>query len=197
LPRHENVSFYNLPAGAERAGFRACKQCKPDRPLIRYTITPTSLGLLLIAANKSGICTIEFGESRKALTERLKQEFPEAKIVPTHMELEEAATSVVSMIDGRSQGDNIVVDRSGTAFQKLVWDALTRVPRGETRTYSEIASAIGQPDASRAVALACAANRLAVVIPCHRVIRQDGSLSGYRWGPGRKRALLAREGVSL
>jgi AraC family transcriptional regulator of adaptative response/methylated-DNA-[protein]-cysteine methyltransferase len=102
LPRHENVSFYNLPAEAERAGFRACKQCKPDQPLIRYTITPTSLGLLLIAANKSGICTIEFGESRKALTERLKQEFPEAKIVPTHMELEEAATSVVSMIDGRA-----------------------------------------------------------------------------------------------
>jgi AraC family transcriptional regulator of adaptative response/methylated-DNA-[protein]-cysteine methyltransferase len=197
LPRRDNVTFYDSGDEAERAGYRACKRCKPDQPLIRYTIVRSSLGLVLVVESRAGICTIAFGASRKALIDQLKHEHSSAKIVAADDLLLEKAASVVSLIDDGDEAGPLALDRHGTAFQEQVWDALARVPRGETRTYGQIASAIGQPDATRAVALACAANRLAVVVPCHRVIRQDGSLSGYRWGPERKRALLAREGVAL
>jgi AraC family transcriptional regulator, regulatory protein of adaptative response / methylated-DNA-[protein]-cysteine methyltransferase len=197
LPRKDNVIFYDSTTEAESAGYRACKQCRPDQPLIRYTIAQSSLGLVLIAESQAGICTIAFGASRKALIDQLKQEHQSAKIVAADELMQEKASAVQSLIDDGEGNAPLALDRQGTAFQKQVWDALAKVPRGETRTYSQIASAIGQPDATRAVALACAANRLAVIIPCHRVIRQDGSLSGYRWGPERKRTLLAREGVPL
>jgi AraC family transcriptional regulator of adaptative response/methylated-DNA-[protein]-cysteine methyltransferase len=196
LPRRDNVTFFNSPSEAEKNGYRACKQCKPDQDLIRYTIVHSSLGLVLIAENKTGVCDIAFGTSRKNLTDQLKHTYPKAKLVEAEELMKKTAASVMAFIDGK-RGTAIAIDRSGTAFQEQVWDALARVPRGETRTYSEIATAIGKPEATRAVALACAANRLAVVIPCHRVIRQDGSLSGYRWGAERKRTLLDREGVSL
>jgi AraC family transcriptional regulator of adaptative response/methylated-DNA-[protein]-cysteine methyltransferase len=197
LPRKDNVSFYDSNADAEHTGYRACKQCKPDQRLIRYTIVRSSLGLVLIGESNAGICNITFGASRKALIDELKQEHPSAKIVAADEMMQAKAASVLRRIDNGDEDTALTLDCNGTAFQEQVWDALANVPPGETRTYSQIGSAIGQPSATRAVALACAANRLAVVIPCHRVIRQDGSLSGYRWGPERKRALLSREGASL
>ncbi len=197
LPRKDNVVFYNTTSEAERGGFRACKQCKPNQPLIRYTIARSKLGLALIAANRSGVCAINFGSSQTALVSELNAEFATAKLVAADETMEEFTATVLAAINGASESGSLRLDQSGTAFQTKVWLALSRVPRGETRTYSEIASEIGEPKATRAVALACAANRLAVVVPCHRVIRQDGSLSGYRWGAERKRALLEREGVRL
>lgn len=194
-PKKENVAFFATTGEAQKAGYRACKHCKPDVPLIRYEIVRSSLGLVLVAVSAKGVCHIELGTSRAVLAATLKAAEPSARISPARKTMPETAT-VVATIEGET-ARHVALDASGTSFQTAVWNALKSVPRGETRTYAELAAEIGQPKASRAVALACAANRLAVLVPCHRIIRGDGSLSGYRWGVERKRALLAREGVEI
>ena len=165
---------------------------------IRYTTLATSLGNLLVAATDRGICSVILGEDESSVIAELRKEFPRAAIERTDAGDEWLArmiSRVSADLDGAHSPDTALppIDIRATAFQWRVWQALQHIPRGETRSYSEIANAIGEPRAVRAVANACGRNRLAVVVPCHRVIREDGSLGGYRWGIERKRTLLARE----
>ncbi|MEP6484925.1 MAG: methylated-DNA--[protein]-cysteine S-methyltransferase [Rudaea sp.] len=166
---------------------------------IRYTTLETSLGRLLVAATERGICKISLGEDDAALINNLREEFPRASIDRVDAGRDEWLSAVIARINHDLEESNAPaapmppIDIRATAFQWRVWQALQHIPRGETRSYSDIANEIGEPNAVRAVANACGRNRLAVVVPCHRVIREDGSLGGYRWGVERKRSLLERE----
>ena len=160
---------------------------------ITYTVAPCSLGSVLVAASRKGICAILLGDVPDELRGSLRRQFPQAKLFEGPADFASTASAVVSLVDAPGASLDLPLDIRGTAFQRRVWEALQRIPAGTTATYSEIAAAIGAPRAVRAVAGACAANRLAVAIPCHRVVRSDGGLSGYRWGPARKRALLDKE----
>jgi AraC family transcriptional regulator of adaptative response/methylated-DNA-[protein]-cysteine methyltransferase len=302
--RPENVEFHDTPAAAERAGFRACKRCKPDQPPlaerqarqvaelcrliessdqvptleelashagmsafhthrlfkavtgvtprayaaahrarrvrgelaarrtvteaiygagynsparfyeqsnallgmtpssyraggsdheIRFAIGACTLGAILVAATPRGVCAILLGDDPEALAHDLERRFPRAQLIGADPEFERLVAQVVGLIEQPRLGTRLPLDIRGTAFQQRVWRALSRIPAGKTASYAEIASRIGAPRAVRAVAQACAANALAVAIPCHRVVRTDGELSGYRWGVERKRALLDRE----
>jgi len=161
---------------------------------IDWTTIDTPLGLVLVAATSKGLCFVEVGKSASALVEALKSEFPAATIAPgpaaSLAPLAEAAHAVAMAKD---VSPDLPVDIQGTAFQWRVWRALTSIPRGETRTYSDVARAIGSPSSVRAVARACATNPIALVVPCHRVIGTDGKLHGYRWGLDVKRTLLDAE----
>lgn len=159
---------------------------------IRFTTVASPLGLVLLAATERGISAVRLGDDAAALEAELRGEFPAATLQRNDDELREWAGAVVAMAAGGA-GGRVPLDADGTAFQWRVWEALQRIPRGETRTYAEIAKELGQPTAARAVAGACANNPVAVVIPCHRVIRGDGGLGGYRWGMDRKRELLEAE----
>jgi AraC family transcriptional regulator of adaptative response/methylated-DNA-[protein]-cysteine methyltransferase len=162
--------------------------------LMRYTIVATPVGRLLIAATEKGLCAVSLGESAAELEGLLSSEYPEAKRIRDDASLAPWAEAVADLLDNApAPRSDLPLDVQATAFQRLVWGELRLIPRGTTRTYREVAAAIGRPEASRAVARACASNRLALVVPCHRVIRGDGSLSGYRWGVERKRMLLDRE----
>ncbi|HEX7875903.1 MAG TPA: bifunctional DNA-binding transcriptional regulator/O6-methylguanine-DNA methyltransferase Ada [Sphingobium sp.] len=156
---------------------------------IRHVVVETGLGPLLIAATDRGLCRISFEEGEADLQAR----FPRAEILPGDERLEEMAARVMRLIDEPGQASDLPVDVGGTAFQQAVWAALRAIPPGETRSYGEIAAAIGKPGAVRAAGTACGDNGLAVLIPCHRVLRSDGSLGGYAYGVERKRALLERE----
>jgi AraC family transcriptional regulator of adaptative response/methylated-DNA-[protein]-cysteine methyltransferase len=160
---------------------------------IRFVTLPTSLGTLLDATTDRGLCTVTLGDSADALERGLRQEFPAATIEPADDRLREWAAAVVDRVEGAGRATRLPLDPQGTAFQLRVWEELQRIPAGATRSYSEVARAIGKPAAARAVAAACAGNRLAVVVPCHRVVRETGELGGYRWGVERKRAILERE----
>lgn len=169
---------------------------------LRYTTLATPLGELLVAATERGICAILLGNDEAELVAELQREFPAAASERVDAGRDEWLARVIAEVHtnlGWSDSDDATdtplppFDLRATAFQWRVWQALTRIPRGETRSYSEIAEAIGSPRAVRAVARACASNRLAVVVPCHRVVREDGSFGGYRWGLARKRRLIARE----
>lgn len=160
---------------------------------LTYAVAPCSLGHVLIAASAKGVCAIFLGDQPDALTAALQTLFPHAVLNEGDDRFGATATAVVSLVDMPAKPCALPLDIRGTAFQRRVWEALRKIPPGTTATYGEIAAAIGAPNAVRAVAGACAANKLAVVIPCHRVVRSDGALSGYRWGPGRKRTLLDRE----
>ena len=160
---------------------------------IRFATVATPLGWALVAATGRGICMTALAEDRDSLVDALKERFPAAVIVSADAELKDWADRIVGFITAPARTLDLPLDIRGTAFQARVWRALRKIPLGKTATYSEIAAAIGQPRAVRAVAQACAANKLALVVPCHRVIRRDGDLGGYRWGVERKRALLARE----
>jgi AraC family transcriptional regulator, regulatory protein of adaptative response / methylated-DNA-[protein]-cysteine methyltransferase len=160
---------------------------------IFFTIGECSLGSILVAQCARGVCSILIGEDPMRLAQDLRRQFPKANLVARENDQEELVAQVVGLIEKPSAALDLPLDVRGTAFQQLVWDALQRIPAGSTATYADIARQIGMPGAVRAVAQACGANTLAVAIPCHRVIRNDGSLSGYRWGVERKRALLARE----
>jgi AraC family transcriptional regulator of adaptative response/methylated-DNA-[protein]-cysteine methyltransferase len=151
-----------------------------------------SLGSILVAQSARGVCSILIGEHPTLLEQDLRNRFPKANLIDEQGH-EELVAQVAGLIEKPGDGLDLPLDVRGTAFQQLVWGALQRIPPGSTATYSDIARQIGTPGAVRAVAQACGANALAVAIPCHRVIRNDGSLSGYRWGVERKRALLARE----
>lgn len=304
LPRRENVRFHASCAAAERAGFRACKRCRPDEPAlaerhaaavaeacrlietaeempdldalaqaakmsrfhfhrvfkaatgvtpksyaaarraerlrrelahsdtvteaiygagftssgrfyaassamlgmtpskfraggegvaIRFALGECSLGSILVAASDKGVCAIMFGDDPEALLRDFQDRFPRAELLGADKRFEETVAKVVGFIEAPAQGLHLPLDLRGTAFQQRVWQALREIPPGSTVSYAEIARRIGAPKAVRAVAQACASNALAVAIPCHRVVREDGALSGYRWGVERKRRLLERE----
>ncbi|WP_313912542.1 methylated-DNA--[protein]-cysteine S-methyltransferase [Tahibacter sp.] len=166
---------------------------------LRYTTLTTPLGVLLVAATERGICAILLGADEDELRSELEREFPAAQRERVDAGRDEWLARVIAEVHanlGWSEASDAPMppfDLRATAFQWRVWQALTRIPAGETRSYSAVAQAIGSPRAVRAVARACASNRLAIVVPCHRVVREDGSLGGYRWGLARKRQLLARE----
>ena len=160
---------------------------------IQWTVTPTGLGPLLIAATPDGVCMIEFGPDAAALERRLDERFPSATKLRADADLAAHVAAVGAYIATPSQGLSLPLDIQGTAFQRRVWRALQAIPPGRTASYGEVAAGLGQPSAARAVARACATNGVALAIPCHRVVGADGSLSGYRWGVERKRALLEGE----
>ncbi len=160
---------------------------------IRFAIGQASLGAVLVAATDKGVCAIMLGDDPGGLARELEDRFPHAELVGGDPAFERMVAEVVGLVEAPGQGLDLPLDIRGTAFQERVWQALRAIPPGRTATYAEIAKAVGQPKAVRAVAQACAANPLAVAIPCHRVVRADGDLSGYRWGVERKRELIARE----
>jgi AraC family transcriptional regulator of adaptative response/methylated-DNA-[protein]-cysteine methyltransferase len=160
---------------------------------IRYSCTDSPLGRLLIAATEKGICSIQFASSDGELIEGLKREFPFAVRKPADGKLHAWIAALLQKISGRELNAALPLDIRATAFQRKVWNYLQSIPFGATRSYGEVAKAIGRPSASRAVARACATNPVAVAIPCHRVVRGNGDISGYRWGVERKKALLKME----
>ncbi|HKC00906.1 MAG TPA: bifunctional DNA-binding transcriptional regulator/O6-methylguanine-DNA methyltransferase Ada [Terriglobales bacterium] len=161
--------------------------------VVRYTIATSPLGHMLIAATDKGICSIQFSDSDEQLQQGLMREFPFATRRRDDAAMTEWRVNLTSLMRGREANPSLPLDIRATAFQRRVWEALQRIPRGETRSYGAVAKKIGMPKAARAVARACATNPVAVAIPCHRVIREDGGLGGYRWGMERKEQLLAIE----
>lgn len=164
-----------------------------DGENIRFAVGECSLGAVLVAATRQGVCAILLGDDADALVQDLQRRFSNAQLVGGDEDFEQLVTKVVGLIESPGQGLNLPLDVRGTAFQQRVWQALRDIPAGSTATYSQIAARIGAPKAARAVAQACASNAVAIAIPCHRVVRRDGGLSGYRWGVERKRTLLKRE----
>jgi AraC family transcriptional regulator of adaptative response/methylated-DNA-[protein]-cysteine methyltransferase len=160
---------------------------------IRYAIRQIYLGLVLIAATGRGICKIDFGDSEQELLNGLRERFPQAELNAHDPQFAETVNQVLAFLERPQAALNLPLDIQGTAFQRRVWAALRDIPPGQKVTYGDIAREIGRPKASRAVAGACAANQIAVVVPCHRVVRSDGGLGGYRWGIARKEAILERE----
>lgn len=160
---------------------------------IRFALAKCALGTVLVAATSRGIAAITLGDDAEALLRDLDQRFPKATLVAADPGFEDTITKVIAFMDTPSAALVLPLDVQGTAFQHRVWDALRQIPPGTTITYSQLAERIGKPAAIRAVASACAANPVAIAIPCHRVVHKDGNLAGYRWGIERKRALLDRE----
>ncbi|MBP0591099.1 bifunctional DNA-binding transcriptional regulator/O6-methylguanine-DNA methyltransferase Ada [Paraburkholderia sp. LEh10] len=160
---------------------------------VRYASAPTSLGLVLVATTDKGICKIAFGDDPAALADELGKEFASAELIDDPARLAPFIDQVDAYLRGTRQRFDLPLDIAATAFQQRVWEALRRIPYGETRSYSQIAEAVGSPRAVRAVASACASNPVALAIPCHRVVQKGGSLAGYRWGIARKAMLLDTE----
>jgi AraC family transcriptional regulator of adaptative response/methylated-DNA-[protein]-cysteine methyltransferase len=160
---------------------------------ILFAVGECSLGSILVARSQRGICSILMGDDPRILVQDLQRKFPNATLIGNDSQFEELVAKVVGLVEAPGVGIDLPLDIRGTAFQQRVWSALLQIPAGSTMTYSEIAHHMGMPTAVRAVAQACASNSIAVAIPCHRVIRSDGALSGYRWGVERKQALLGRE----
>jgi AraC family transcriptional regulator, regulatory protein of adaptative response / methylated-DNA-[protein]-cysteine methyltransferase len=167
-----------------------------DGTSIRFAIGECSLGSILVAATEKGICAIFFGDDPDVLARDLQDRFPKAHLTGGEPDFERWVATVIGFVEAPAGSLELPMDPRGTIFQQRVWQALREIPCGATASYSEVAERIGSPGAVRAVAQACANNPLAVAIPCHRVVRSDGALSGYRWGVERKRALLDREAAS-
>ena len=192
---------YGLPSrvyadGAARLGMPPLAYRRGGEGLhIRWCVVETSLGLALVAATERGLCAIALGEHPGALAQELHEEFPRARLERVDAGRDEfLAPRLRAVADALAGREGLLpVELVGTAFQQRVWQALMRIPPGETRSYAALAGELGLPRGARAVARACAGNRVAVLVPCHRVVRGDGSLGGYRWGLPRKRELLARE----
>ena len=157
--------------------------------IIRWAVVPTSLGQMLVAATEKGICRLSFDETEEALADR----FPKAQILPADATTQALIEGAVQAVENPSRMPDLPLDVAGTAFQEAVWQELRRIPIGETRTYADIAAAVGKPKAVRAAGSANGANNVAVLIPCHRVVRTDGTLGGYAYGLERKRILLEKE----
>jgi AraC family transcriptional regulator, regulatory protein of adaptative response / methylated-DNA-[protein]-cysteine methyltransferase len=184
--------FYETAAG--NLGMKPSEYRKGAAGIrIRVAVEKSYLGWVLIGATEKGICTIDLGESPDILKTRLFGNFPKAVIQESDGLFNDRVKQILSHIENPFQGFKLPLDIQGTAFQQKVWQALREIPAGSTASYSEIAEKIDKPKAARAVARACASNRIAVAIPCHRVVKQSGELGGYRWGVERKRALLNRE----
>jgi AraC family transcriptional regulator, regulatory protein of adaptative response / methylated-DNA-[protein]-cysteine methyltransferase len=193
LARPENVGFHATTKDAEKAGFRPCKRCKPNQPSIRFAIGESSVGVILVARSDRGICAILMGDDPAQLVRDLHDRFPGANLIDGDGDFEQLVSKVVGFVESPGVSLALPLDVRGTAFQQRVWQALREIPLGSTASYTDIAKRIGSPKSVRAVAQACGANPLALAIPCHRVVKNDGALSGYRWGVERKRALLERE----
>jgi AraC family transcriptional regulator, regulatory protein of adaptative response / methylated-DNA-[protein]-cysteine methyltransferase len=161
---------------------------------IHYDVGSVTLGKVLVATNDKGICAILLADSERALLSELRERFSGAKLTRDTAKLASAMPRVIRFVDSPVGGLDLPLDPAGTEFQQRVWRALRRIPAGRTASYADIARRIDAPKSFRAVAQACGANPIAIAIPCHRVVRNDGALSGYRWGIARKRALLEREG---
>ena len=168
-----------------------------DGASIRFAVGECALGSILVAASEKGICAILLGDDPDALLRELQDRFSKAHLIGGDQSFEHLVAKIVGFIEAPMPGLDLPLDIRGTAFQQRVWQTLRAIPVGSTATYAQIAEKINAPKAARAVAQACAANAIALAIPCHRVVRTDGSLSGYRWGVERKRALLDREAASL
>jgi AraC family transcriptional regulator of adaptative response/methylated-DNA-[protein]-cysteine methyltransferase len=191
---NSNGRFYaesNKRLGMKPTEFKA----GGDGATIRFAAGECSLGSILVAASDLGICSIAIGDDPHTLVRELQDRFPNAELIGGDKQFERMVARVVAFVENPSAGLELPLHVQGTAFQQRVWKALCEIPCGTTCTYSELAHKLGQPNATRAVAGACAANALAVAIPCHRVVRTDGSLSGYRWGVERKERLLQVEGA--
>ena len=205
LDRHHTVTEAVFEAGFNSSGrfYETSNQLLGMRPKdyraggvnteIRFAIGECSLGAILVAMSGRGVCAILLGEDPDALVRDLQDRFPRADLIGGDADFEHLVAKVVGFIEAPAVGLDLPLDIRGTAFQQRVWQALREIPVGTTASYAEIARRIGSPKAVRAVAQACAANTLAVAVPCHRVIRSDGGLSGYRWGVERKRILQQRE----
>ncbi|CAM7283346.1 bifunctional DNA-binding transcriptional regulator/O6-methylguanine-DNA methyltransferase Ada [Citrobacter freundii] len=188
----DSSSYYRK---ADQALGMTAKQFRKggDNVSVRYTLADCALGRCLVAESERGICAILLGDDDATLVADLHTLFPAAQDVPAEANFQQRVREVIVAINSRDASLSLPLDIRGTAFQQQVWQALRTIPCGETVSYQQLASAIGKPKAVRAVASACGANKLAIVIPCHRVIRGDGALSGYRWGIARKAQLLQRE----
>lgn len=162
---------------------------------IRFALGQCGLGAILVASSDNGVCAISLGDDPAVLLAELQDGFPKAQLIGDDPAYQQLVAQVVGFVEAPQTGLDLPLDIRGTAFQQRVWLALRDIPPGQTVSYAELAQRIGNPSATRAVAGACAANTLAVAIPCHRVVRSDGALSGYRWGVARKRDLLRREGA--
>jgi AraC family transcriptional regulator of adaptative response/methylated-DNA-[protein]-cysteine methyltransferase len=184
--------FYEASDGMLGMRARDYRAGAPDMR-IRFAVGQCALGAILVAQSERGICAILLGDDPQRLVEELQDQFPKALLVGGDAGFERLVAQVVGFVEAPAIGLNLPLDVRGTAFQERVWQALREIPPGATVSYAQVAARIGQPRAVRAVAQACGANRLAVAIPCHRVVRRNGELSGYRWGVERKRELLERE----
>ncbi len=181
----EAPAVLGMTPGAYRAGGAGIE--------IRFAVGECSLGVILVAATTTGVCAILLGDDPDALVRDLQDRFANARIIGADAGFEHLVARVLALVEAPGTVPDLPLDIRGTAFQRRVWEALRAIPAGETRSYTEVAAGLGVPGAVRAVARACAANPLAIAVPCHRVVRLDGDLSGYRWGIERKRALLGRE----
>lgn len=189
---NSNSRFYE--AANHRLGMRPKDyQAGGANTEIHFAVGECSLGAILVAQSKRGVCAILMGDDPDRLARDLQDQFPNANLVGADANFEQIIAKVVGLVEAPGLGLDLPLDVQGTAFQERVWQALRDIPVGTTASYAEIAQRIGMPKAVRAVAQACGANHLAVAIPCHRVVRSDGNLSGYRWGVERKRQLLDRE----
>lgn len=189
---NSNSRFYEASAGM----LGMCASDYKDggqNAVIRFAVGQCSLGAILVAQSQRGICAVLLGDDPDTLVKDLQNQFRKAKLIGGDADFELLIAQVVGFIEAPAVGLNLPLDVRGTAFQERVWQALREIPPGTTVSYAQIAARIGSPKAVRAVAQACAANHIAVAIPCHRVVRSDGELSGYRWGVDRKRELLKRE----
>lgn len=196
-PLRKNVAFHDTREAARAAGLRPCLRCRPDEPIetLSYGFGDTPLGLALAATSETGLALLIMGWDRAEMREDLAARFPRARLVEDETAVAAPLTALVAAMDsGRPAA--LALDERGTDLQRAVWKALRDIPAGTTASYAQVARAIGRPSAVRAVAQACGANPVAVLTPCHRVVRSDGGLSGYRWGVERKQALLAREGAA-
>jgi AraC family transcriptional regulator, regulatory protein of adaptative response / methylated-DNA-[protein]-cysteine methyltransferase len=174
-----------MTPGAYRKGGQGMK--------IGYSIAKSPLGKVLVAATDRGVSAVYLGDAEGTMIAELRKEYPRAEIEPATDSFQRWVGEIVQRIEGKQPRLELPLDLQATAFQRRVWQELQRIPRGRTRTYSQVAQSLGQPKAVRAVARACATNPVSVVVPCHRVIREDGALAGYRWGLSRKEQLLAQE----
>lgn len=187
-----NSSSRFYEGATERLGMRATHYRNGATGLfIRYALAESWLGWLIVGATERGVCAIEFGESAALLIDMLRERFPNAELQLD--DTDSWLAQVLDVVETPGKVLELPLEIQGTAFQQQVWRALQTIPNGETRSYTEVAEMVGRPAAVRAVARACASNKVAVAIPCHRVVRSDGELSGYRWGIERKRKLLERE----
>ncbi len=188
-----SASRFYAEAGARLGMAPAVRRDGGRGETIRHASAETSLGRVLVAATDRGVCAITFGEDDAAHEAWLRRRFPKAAIASADAAFAETLAAVVDLVERPGAGAGLPLDLRGTAFQERVWRALQAIPVGSTASYAEIAAAIGRPGAARGVATACAANAVAIAVPCHRVVHKDGTISGYRWGVARKAELLARE----